>query len=127
MSGKKTADAQLERLRGAPALVRWLVMEAGCWVLGSRADFVHNRIDGQSDWDILVEPHNWQRVAAVVTSQEQVGPTKLVGWRLEAHAGRPRIDIIVASLSDMMVLQHTYAAWHPKSGQMLVKFTLEGS
>jgi hypothetical protein len=113
------AARQLDRLRGAPSLVLWLVQDMGCWVTGSRAGFTVDRVRPDSDWDILVPLRLWQTVVGALPLGSVI-PTRRGGWRVRVE-GQPDIDVFPIDLDEWMTKACTHVAWHPKSGTVLEK------
>lgn len=112
-----STDVQVERLRGAPPLVLWLVLDVGCWVIGSRAGFVEERLHANSDWDILVPFALWNGVVGALPL-DNIIPTRRGGWRIRKE-GSPDIDVFPHDLGDWLSKAFTHVAWHPKSGTCL--------
>lgn len=110
---------QLARLKGAPSLVLWLVQDAGCWIVGSRADFSLDRVTETSDWDIVVPLKLWQNVVGALPFDLSV-PSRRGGWRIKRD-GEPDIDIIACDIGDWLTNTLTRVAWHPKSGTVVEK------
>lgn len=117
---RNPAREQLDRLRGAPRLVGFLLQDIGCWVVGSRADFRQpERISVASDWDILVPLALWPKVRGALPFERST-TSRRGGWRFPGEAGEASIDLIILDVDDWFSTQpYTAAAWHPRSGTML--------
>lgn len=125
MTVESLQELQLERLRGAPAIVLWLVQDMGCWVVGSRAGFTVDRVHAGSDWDILVPPHQWQGLIGALPLDD-ARPTRRGGWRFTPSRGGvvgPTVDVFPCDLGDWLTKALTHVAWHPKTGTILQKLS----
>lgn len=122
MPKRVTTDMQLDRLRGAPAIVLWLVQEVGCWVMGSRAGFDESaprQMHAMSDWDILVPRALWD-LAVGCLPLDKVTPTRRGGWRVRVE-GQPDIDVFAGEVGEWLTKACVHVAWHPKSGTVIEK------
>lgn len=115
MPKRVTTDMQLDRLRGAPPIVLWLVQEVGCWVTGSRAGFDENaprQMHAMSDWDILVPRALWD-LAVGCLPLDKVIPTRRGGCRgVRTYTSYP-YSVDVAGIRDAVNVELARYRWGP--------------
>lgn len=122
-----TRDEQAARLKGAPPIVLWLVLDAGCWVVGSRASFRDVRIHEKSDWDILVPFASWGKVVGTLPLNAPGGDPAVVatrrgGWRFWYHQGRVDgviLDGFPGDVGEWLSRPFVHVAWHPSTGTVV--------
>lgn len=113
-----TPDEQLARVKTMPRIVRWLTIEMGCWVVGSRASFRDVRITETSDWDILVPFQVWQQVVPMLPLQG-VTITKCGGFRFHVDDKGVDVDVWPQDLAEYLMHPFIHVAWYPKTGSAI--------